>query len=82
MRVCLFFEEKCILFAIIYTESALFLVKQKGLKAPNFNKEDFLIPDLSDEIAYFVEELENGRGFLLIRGLPMERYTDEEVSII
>lgn len=77
-----FFEEKCILFAIIYIESALFLVKQKGLKAPNFNKEDFLIPDLSDEIAYFVEELENGRGFLLIRGLPMERYTDEEVSII
>ncbi|MDH4420995.1 TauD/TfdA family dioxygenase [Bacillus cereus] len=63
-------------------ESALFLVKQKGLKAPNFNKEDFLIPDLSDEIAYFVEELENGRGFLLIRGLPMERYTDEEVSTI
>jgi len=77
-----FFEEKCILFAIIYIESALFLVKQKGLKAPNFNKEDFQIPDLSDEIAYFVEELENGRGFLLIRGLPMERYTDEEVSII
>lgn len=44
-------------------ESALFHIKQKGLKAPNFNKEDFQIPDLSDEIAYFVEELENGRGF-------------------
>lgn len=63
-------------------ESALFQVKQKGLKAPDFSKEDFPIPDLADEIAYFVEELEDGKGFLLIRGLPMERYTDEEASII
>ncbi|WP_409174549.1 TauD/TfdA family dioxygenase [Brevibacillus fortis] len=63
-------------------ESALFHVKQKGLQAPDFNKEDFPIQDLSDEIAYFVDELENGRGFLLIRGLPIERYTDEEASII
>ncbi|USK35787.1 TauD/TfdA family dioxygenase [Bacillus sp. F19] len=63
-------------------ETALFHVKQKGLQAPNFNKEDFLIPELSDETAYFIDELEYGRGFLLIRGLPMERYTDEEASII
>ncbi|MEZ2661521.1 TauD/TfdA family dioxygenase [Aneurinibacillus aneurinilyticus] len=63
-------------------ENALFHVKQKGLQAPDFNKEDFPIPDLSDEIAYFVDELENGRGFLLLRGLSMKRYTDEEASII
>jgi hypothetical protein len=63
-------------------ESALYFVKKKGLKAPDFSKEDFPIPDFSDEIAYFIDELENGRGFLLIRGLPMERYTDEEASII
>ena len=31
-------------------ESALFLVKQKGLKAPNFNKEDFLIPSLESAL--------------------------------
>ncbi|MDR6998329.1 TauD/TfdA family dioxygenase [Neobacillus niacini] len=63
-------------------ENALDHVKQLGLKAPDFTKGDFPIPDLDDEISYFVEELENGRGFLLIRGLPMERYTDEEASII
>ncbi|WP_338753072.1 TauD/TfdA family dioxygenase [Bacillus sp. FJAT-52991] len=63
-------------------ESALLHVKQKGLQAPNFSKEDFPIPDLADEIACFVDELENGKGFLLIRGLPMERYTDEDASII
>ncbi|WP_223593302.1 TauD/TfdA family dioxygenase [Neobacillus bataviensis] len=63
-------------------EKALLHVQQKGLKAPEFTKEDFPIPDLAEEITYFVDELENGRGFLLIRGLPMERYTDEEASII
>lgn len=63
-------------------EKAVSHVQQKGLKSPDFKKEDFLIPNLADEIAYFVDELENGKGFLLIRGLPMERYTDEEASII
>lgn len=68
--------------AIAALESALAYVKQKGLKMPNFTKEDFPIPELAKEVAYFNEELENGKGFLLIRGLPIERYTDEEISII
>lgn len=63
-------------------ESALHQVLQKGLTVPNFTKEDFPLPGLQDEIAYVLEELENGRGFLLIRGLPIERYSDEEASII
>ncbi|MFD4705844.1 TauD/TfdA family dioxygenase [Gottfriedia sp. NPDC058432] len=67
---------------IAVLEKATLCVQQRGLKAPDFKKEDFPIPDLADEIKYFVDELENGRGFLLIRGLPMERYSDEEASII
>ncbi|SDH78408.1 Taurine catabolism dioxygenase TauD, TfdA family [Alteribacillus persepolensis] len=67
---------------IVALEKALHHIKQKGLRAPNFTKEDFPIDKLSDEVSYFVNELENGRGFLLLRGLPIERYTDEEASII
>jgi len=63
-------------------ENALHHVQEKGLKAPNFSKLDFPIPDLANEITYFVDELERGRGFLLIRGLPIERYTEEEISTI
>ncbi|WP_240373957.1 TauD/TfdA family dioxygenase [Bacillus piscicola] len=63
-------------------EKAMREVQKKGLKAPDFNKEDFPIDKLTDEISHFIDELENGRGFLLLRGLPMERYTDEEASII
>ncbi len=68
--------------AIASLENALEQIKQKGLQVPNFTKDDFPIPELADEIAYFNDELENGKGFLLLRGLPIERYTDEDTSII
>lgn len=63
-------------------ESALHQVLHKDLTVPHFTKEDFPLPDLTDEITNLVEELENGRGFLFIRGLPIARYSDEEASII
>lgn len=63
-------------------DKALENVKQKGLKVPEFTKEDFPITALTEEINYFNEELENGKGFIVIRGLPIERYTDDEAAII
>ncbi len=68
--------------SISVLEKALEKVKQKGLQVPDFTKEDFPITELSEEITYFNEELENGKGFILIRGLPIERYTDDEAAII
>lgn len=68
--------------SISVLENALEKVKEKGLKVPDFTKDDFPITELAKEIAYFNEELENGKGFILIRGLPIERYTDDEAAII
>ncbi len=68
--------------SISVLEKALEKVKEKGVKVPDFTKEDFPITELAEEIAYFNEELENGKGFILIRGLPIERYTDDEAAII
>jgi len=68
--------------SIAAMERALENVKSKGLTVPDFTKEDFPIPEMAEEIAYFNEELEDGRGFILIRGLPVERYSDEDVAII
>jgi len=68
--------------SISVLEKALENVKQKGLQVPDFTKEDFPITELSEEISYFNEELENGKGFIVIRGLPIERYTDDEAAII
>lgn len=63
-------------------DKALENVKKKGLTVPDFTKEDFPITALIEEINYFNEELENGKGFIVIRGLPIERYTDDEAAII
>lgn len=68
--------------SIAVLEKALENIKAKGLKVPDFTKEDFPITELAEEINHFNEELENGRGFILIRGLPIERYSDEEAAIL
>lgn len=67
---------------IAILEKGLASVKAKGLTCPDFTKEDFPITELAEEINYFNTELEDGKGFILIRGLPIERYTDEEAAII
>ena len=46
-----------------------------GLRFPDFGKDDFPLAGWAEH------ELENGRGFLLARGLPVDRYSDEEIEI-
>jgi hypothetical protein len=67
---------------IAILEKGLAAVKEKGLTCPNFTKNDFPIAELADAINHFNTELEDGKGFILIRGLPIERYSDDEAAII
>lgn len=61
---------------------ALATVKVRGLSFPNFNKDDFPIHALRTELQGYAEELENGKGFLLLRGLPVANYSDDDINII
>ncbi|GEK49010.1 hypothetical protein HPA02_32930 [Bisbaumannia pacifica] len=61
-------------------DRALANLKAKGLSAPNFDKKDFPIDGMKESIASINEELENGKGFLLIRGLDAEKYNEEELA--
>ncbi len=63
-------------------DQALAKVKARGLTFPYFSKDDFSIHTLQDELAGYAEELENGKGFLLLRGLPVARYSDDDINII
>ena len=40
------------------------------------------MPSVDGLLADARHELEYGRGFLLLRGLPIERYTDEEAGLL
>ena len=64
-------------------DAALAQVKARGLTFPNFGKGDFPIgEDWTKALAQHSDELENGRGFMVLRGLPVERYTEEDIQII
>jgi hypothetical protein len=43
-------------------------------------REGFPLPGLADDVARWVEELDRGRGFLVLRGMPVERWGQELAS--
>lgn len=63
-------------------DEALAAVKHSGLSFPHFTKDDFPIHALSDQLAGYAEEMENGKGFLLLRGLPIAQYDSDDINII
>ena len=63
-------------------ENALAHVKSKKLTITNIKKSDFPLPNFSKTLSEFLKEIESGRGFLLIRGLPVEKLGDENTIII
>lgn len=64
-------------------DDALAALKSKGLTFPNFKREDFPISsNIAKRLDALAEVLENGRGFALWRGLPVERYSEEELKSV
>jgi hypothetical protein len=45
-------------------------------------REDFPLPTLGPRLEALRHELLHGRGFVLLRGLPMERYAPEDAAAI
>lgn len=68
--------------AIASIDHALDQVKSHGLDFPHFTREDFPLPELAADLKGYADYLETDRGFLLLRGLPVERYTDADIRII
>lgn len=63
-------------------DQALKRLEAKHLNAPNFEKQDALIEDAEflAQIEYISNELENGFGFIVIRGLDVTRYSESELA--
>jgi hypothetical protein len=43
---------------------------------------EFPLPTLGDKLTGFRDDLEGGRGFVLLQGLPVEDFTDAEVPVL
>lgn len=63
-------------------EAALAHVKTLRLPLAEVRKEHFPLPTLGPVLAHIQDEVLNGRGFQLMRGLPVQRYSIEESATI
>ena len=68
--------------AIEEIDAALRAVQKRGLAWPKFGRDDFPLPSFSRDLEAVRDELENGRGFVLVRGFPVERYTEDELKTL
>ena len=63
-------------------DAALAALKARGLPFPDFTLADFPIGPLGPMLSRLADELENGRGFAVLRGLPVHRYSDDELKAV
>jgi hypothetical protein len=63
-------------------DAALRSVQGRGLAWRDMTRDDFPIPRLAASLAEVRRELEDGRGVVMLRRIPVERYTEDELRII
>jgi hypothetical protein len=63
-------------------ETAMQTVIRSGASLEQIGHEQFLLPSLEKPFARIREDLEGGRGFVLLRNLPLRRYSIEEARLI
>jgi len=57
-------------------------VRERGLALAAIHREDFPLPGLAPTLARWTRELRDGRGFLLVRGLPVARWGDADSALV
>lgn len=63
-------------------DRALAAVKTRGLAMAEITRDDFPLPEWQVLLAEMRAELGHGRGLVLLRGLPMERYSDADANLL
>jgi hypothetical protein len=63
-------------------DTALQSSKAKGLTEQSVTKVDFPLPTFSRKLDRLLDELEHGRGVVLMRGFPVDRYSEADVRRI
>ncbi len=63
-------------------DAALAATKREGVGVPAIRKEHFPLPRLGDTLLGLRQELEQGRGIVLVRGLSMDRYSKQDAGTI
>lgn len=59
-------------------DAALATTKAASAGWLGVTRDTFPLPNVAAKLARVAEELENGRGFVLLEGLPVDKYSDED----
>ncbi|MCB1017991.1 MAG: TauD/TfdA family dioxygenase [Acidimicrobiales bacterium] len=62
-------------------DAALDHVEALGLATADLDRGSFPLPALGGRLRAWADELDQGRGFVLVRGLPVERYGPERSGV-
>jgi Taurine catabolism dioxygenase TauD, TfdA family len=63
-------------------ERARSAVRARGIGLAEMHRDDFPLPRLAPAIAAWAHELAAGRGFVLVRGLPVAHWGDEDSALV
>lgn len=63
-------------------DNTLSAVKAAGKSFPDFSKDDFAIPAWDERLRRLAAELEDGRGFFVMRGFPVDRYSEDDINLL
>ena len=63
-------------------DRALATAKASGLPLEGIQREHFPLTVMRSRLAEAVTEMYDGRGFVVLRGLPVRRYSDDDVGLI
>src|SRR5215469_12751940 len=62
--------------------AALEAVDRPGVELADVGKSDFPLPTLAPLLEDLVDELMDGRGFALVRGVPVESLTEHQAELM
>jgi hypothetical protein len=68
--------------AVAELERACDAVRARGLGLAAMQVEDFPLPSLAAAIRGWRQELADGRGFLVVRGLPVARWSADDAAVV
>jgi Taurine catabolism dioxygenase TauD, TfdA family len=63
-------------------DRALMTAKATGRPLPDIGREHFPLTTMRPRLEQTLAELQDGRGFVVVRGLPVQRYSDDDVGLI
>lgn len=63
-------------------DAAVRTAKTRGFDAATVTRDGFPLPTVAARLRALREEIEYGRGFVLLRGIPLRDYSDDEAGLL